>query len=189
MQFRQFFAANFAAYSCYTYHLLIFSSSHPLFFTSTHVIFSSSHLHICTYHLLILTSSHLHIFPPSFPLALSLSLSFSHLFLLSSLLRPGPFQCRSCYGGVVLQVRGMQKVRVPEAPELLDDVPAHPPRCSYEGARASAGWRCCSFRSRCSHSEGRYGHRGSLCSHRQGRYGHRRAWHGHSQSRYGHRDG
>ena len=69
----------------YTYHFLIFSSSHlHIIFSSSHLlIFTSSHLHIYTYHLLIashlliLSSSHLHI-------------SSSHLHILTSSLSPSP---------------------------------------------------------------------------------------------------
>ena len=59
-------------------HLLIFTSSHLHIFSSSHLlIFTSSHLHICSSsHLLIFTSSHTHIF--------SLSLSHSHLHILTS---------------------------------------------------------------------------------------------------------
>ena len=62
---------------------IIFSSSHLLFFTSAHIIFTSFHVHICTCHLHICASSHLLIFTssvsPFLPPSLSLSLLFSLL--------------------------------------------------------------------------------------------------------------
>ena len=75
---------------------IIFTSSHLLIITSAHIIFTSSHLHIFTSshlhiftssHLHIFTSSHLHIFTSSFYLSLSLSPPFSlshiHIFTFS----------------------------------------------------------------------------------------------------------
>ena len=89
-------------------HLLIFISSHPHIFSSSHLllIFSSSHPHIfssshlllifSSSHLLIFTSSHLHIFSSSHlliltssPLALLPSCPLALSFFSISLLKAG----------------------------------------------------------------------------------------------------